>query len=100
MRSGITPTFRKLLKRLPPDARKDAIKAYRLWKTNPYHPALHFKEIKIDKIRSVWSVRTELNYRALGIKPQADLIMWYWIGPHTEYDLLITSRRAKKAQIP
>jgi hypothetical protein len=46
--------------------------------------------------KSFWSVRTELGYRALGLRPKPDLVVWHWIGPHAEYDKLIEARLAKK----
>ena len=75
MRSQITDTFRKSSRRLPADARRDTQRAYRLWKQEPFHTHLHFKEIKITQTKSFWSVRTELGYRALGTRPEADLVV-------------------------
>lgn len=99
MRSGTNDTFRRLYRKLPAEARRDALKAYRLWKINPHHQSLHFKEIKITKNKSLWSVRTELGFRALGKRPAADLVIWGWIGTHAEYDRLIDARRAKKSSL-
>lgn len=98
MRSRLTSAFRKSYRQLPTDARRDALKAYRLWKQNAFHSSLQFKEIEIMKSKSFWSVRTELGYRALGTKPEDDLIVWHWVGSHAEYDKLIVARRAKKRQ--
>jgi hypothetical protein len=100
MRSRITPAFRRCYRQLPADARRDARKAYRLWQQDAFHPSLQFKEIEITKNKSFWSVRTELGYRALGMKPEADVIVWHWVGPHAEYDRLIEARRAKKKTPP
>ncbi len=30
-----------------------------------------------------------MGYKALGIMPQPELILWIWIGSHGEYDQLI-----------
>ncbi len=98
MRSQITDAFRKHFRRLPTDARRDALKAYRLWKQDPSRLSLQFKEIKITKTKSFWSVRTELGYRALGTRPEPDLVVWHWVGSHAEYDHLIQARRAQKKQ--
>jgi hypothetical protein len=54
---------------------------------DPFHPSLHFKSI--HQTRPIWSVRIGLNYRAVGIKPDANEIVWFWIGSHTDYDKLI-----------
>jgi hypothetical protein len=34
-------------------------------------------------------VRVSRNYRALG-RRRRDIIMWFWIGMHAEYDRLIS----------
>jgi len=34
-------------------------------------------------------VRISLGYRAVGVKSDGDEIIWFWIGPHAEYDKLI-----------
>ena len=100
MRSRLTASFRKCYRRLPAEARRDALKAYRLWKTDPFRTGLYFKEIKITQTKSFWSVRTGLGYRALGTRPEDDLVVWHWVGTHAEYDHLIDARRAKKKQTP
>ena len=100
MRSRITDTFRKAYRRLPPDARRDAQRAYRFWQDDPFHGSLQFKEIKITPTKSFWSVRTELGYRALGTRPEPNVVVWHWIGTHAEYDTLINTRRARKKQMP
>lgn len=71
---------------LPGQIRSAARKAYRLFQQNPSHPGLHFK--KVDEETSMYSVRVGIGYRALG-KMEADAIVWFWIGPHSEYDKLL-----------
>ena len=85
MKSRRTKQFRTLFRDLPPDVKKQAYAAYRLFVLNPNHPGLHFKKIH-DKL---YSVRVGLKYRALGIMENADLIIWIWIGSHAGYDKLI-----------
>ncbi len=82
MKSKVTPEFRKLLRALPNDVRKQARDAYRLFKRDPYHPSLQFKRI-IDQL---YSVRVGIKYRALGLRVGDDLIIWGWIGSHADYD--------------
>jgi len=69
---------------LPAAIRELADKNYRLLKSNPRHPSLHFK-----KIGELWSVRIGDHYRALGIEEAGD-ITWFWIGTHAEYDTLVS----------
>ena len=72
------------------------MKAYRLWKADPFRLGLQFKESEITKNKSLWSVRTELGYRALATRPEPDLLVRHWVGSHAEYDKLIDARRARK----
>ena len=42
------------------------------------------------KVGEVWSVRVVLHYRALANERKEGLV-WFWIGPHAEYDRLLAS---------
>lgn len=86
MNSRTDKTFYKLLNALPSSVRKSAIKAYKLWSTNPYHPSLSFK--RIHSIKYIYSVRINDDYRALGLRKE-NTIYWFWIGPHNEYEKII-----------
>jgi hypothetical protein len=86
MNSHTTDKFRKAFAELPADARKQARQAYRLFIENPKHPSLRFKSI--HSTRPIYSARIGLNYRAVGIRVENDML-WYWIGSHAEYDKLI-----------
>lgn len=90
MKSYITREFRKLLRELPPEIRKQAYDAYRLFKVDPFHTSLHFKEL-IEKYH-VYSVRVGWSYRALGVRDPKDQVVWYWIGHHKEYDIILRKR--------
>jgi hypothetical protein len=69
---------------LPTDLQQQARAKYALWRREPFHPSLHFKEL----YENLWSVRVTLNCRALA-RRRGDLIVWFWIGTHAEYDRLI-----------
>jgi hypothetical protein len=88
MKSKRTRRFRELLDQLPDDAKRQAHAAYRLFKRNPYHPSLHFKRVGLSE--PVYSVRVGIAYRALGLLEADDLIIWFWIGSHSQYDKLIS----------
>lgn len=77
--------FRELLERVKQTARKN----YRLWKENPRHPGVEFK--KLNTSMPVYSVRAGIGWRALGVMKNPDTIVWFWIGPHSEYDKLLKS---------
>lgn len=48
----------------------------------------------------VWSVRITGDYRALGARRAAtsDLIVWFWIGTHNDYDKLISQLKRSEPQ--
>jgi hypothetical protein len=87
MRSKRTKQFRALFEPLPESAQHQANDAYRLFKTNPYHPSLHFKQIDPSD-PDIYSVRVGKRYRAVGTR-EGGLIVWFWIGPHADYDKLV-----------
>jgi hypothetical protein len=84
MRHFRNAKFRDLYGQLPADIRATADKSDALLKENPKHPSLHFKCIRDD----LWSVRVGRNYRALAVAFD-DGFVWFWIGPHKEYDRLV-----------
>ena len=45
MKSAVTDAFIGTFHDLPDAVKDQARKQYRLWRTNPYHPSLHFKRV-------------------------------------------------------
>ena len=86
MRSATTPEFWTAYRRLPPAVRRRAREAYRQFSADRFHPGLRFK--RVGRKRPVYSVRLNRDYRVLGLR-EADDILWFWIGPHHEYDRLL-----------
>jgi hypothetical protein len=86
MRSTTTPQFHKLFARLPEQVQQQAREAYRLFKQNPSHPGLRFKQVHPSQ--PIYSLRISLDYRAVGEK-EGDEITWFWIGSHSDYDKLL-----------
>lgn len=84
MNSSVTKTFRNKFEALPPEVRQLAAKNYRLWRSNPRHPSLHFKQVG-----DFWSVRVGRSYRALGRIHEGRMV-WFWIGHHSVYDRLLS----------
>jgi len=87
MESRTTEDFRKAFAKLPDEIRRLARKNYRLWRDNPNHPSLQFKNVHPKK--PIYSVRIGFHYRTVGIR-EGDTIIWFWIGPHSEYDRLLS----------
>ncbi len=79
-----TPEFWERYRVLPREAKQAARKAFRLWKTAPFHPSLHFKKVG----KSMWSARAGLNYRILG-RFDGGVFVWAWIGSHGDYDMIL-----------
>ena len=84
MKHFASPQFWKCYQRLPLAIRELADKNYKLLKSDPQHPSLHFKQIG-----KLWSVRVGISYRALGAD-QPEGVVWFWIGTHADYDKLIS----------
>ena len=83
MKHLASPSFWKSYAKLPAAVQKLADKNFELLKNTPSHPSLHLK-----KAGKYWSVRAGLKYRALAVEIEGGLL-WFWIGPHAEYDKLI-----------
>jgi len=86
MISHTTERFRKLYESLPEKIRNQARQAYSQFKSDPYHPGLHFN--RIHSSRPIYSVRITKDYRAVGVQ-QNNKIIWFWIGSHSDYDKLM-----------
>lgn len=87
MKSGTLPSFWEAYQSLDKNIKKSAIKAYQLWKENPFHPSLHFKCVNDEE--DIWSVRITRSYRAVGIL-EVDTVTWFWIGSHDDYERLFS----------
>jgi hypothetical protein len=85
MQSRATKQFWRLFSALPPDTRRDAKRAYRLFLNNPAHPGLQFK--KLEGEDAIYSARIGLDYRALAVMKKGSAV-WFWVGSHAEYDRL------------
>jgi hypothetical protein len=84
--SHINKRFRETYAELPEEIQKQAQSAYRLFRQDPFHPSLRFKQV--HPTLPVFSARVGLHYRAVGIR-DGDEIIWFWIGPHADYDKLV-----------
>ena len=62
---------------------EQAIKQYRLFLQNPFHPSLRLKQIDV-----FWSVRITRSYRSLATR-EGELFAWFWIGPHEGYERIL-----------
>jgi hypothetical protein len=74
------PEFWQSYRDLSPEVRKLADKKFALLKADPRHSS-----IRLKKIGQYWSARIGLHYRALA-KERPQGLVWFWIGPHRDYD--------------
>jgi mRNA-degrading endonuclease RelE of RelBE toxin-antitoxin system len=83
--------FYKLLRALSQDIQQLARENFLLWKENPHHPSVKFERKK--KSKNIYSARIGDHYRALAFM-EADIVKWFWIGSHADYDNLLVNLKA------
>jgi hypothetical protein len=88
MTSRTTKGFRDQFSTMPGDVQHLARVAYRLFRENPYHPSLRFRQV--HPTEPIVSVRVGIHYRAVAFRDGEDVV-WFWIGSHAEYDQLLRS---------
>ena len=85
-RSRRTKRFKDLFDALPDQAKRQARESYRLFRMNPRHPSLQFKQIgKRDP--SIYAARVGSHLRVIGFL-EGDMVTWFWIGSHEDYNAL------------
>lgn len=86
MKSLTSSQFWERYRALPEQVQRRADRAYKLWEINPNAHGLFFK--RVGKRQPIYSVRIGQDYRALGLH-DGDTLLWFWIGPHDEYERMI-----------
>ena len=86
MRHRANPKFWRYYGQLPEEIQRLAKKNFTLLKRDSHHPSLHFK-----KVGRFWSARIGMHYRAVAVE-DGEGFVWFWIGRHDEYDLIIGTR--------
>ena len=86
MKSQTTIQFRKQFADLPKQIQEQTRKAYRQFQNDSSHPSLRFK--KVHSKLPIYSARINKDYRVVG-QLEKDNVIWFWIGSHAEYDLLL-----------
>jgi hypothetical protein len=89
VQSHTTAAFRTLLAAAPAGIQAKAQAAYKIWTQNPAHPSLRYK--KVHDTLPIYSVRIDRDWRAVGTLQQGAMV-WFWIGPHDEYERLLSSQ--------
>ncbi|MGR3178655.1 MAG: ParE family toxin-like protein [Candidatus Anammoxibacter sp.] len=86
MKSHLDKDFFRFFRRLPDRIKQKARKNYKLWKQNPSHPGLDFKNVHPRE--PIYSIKVGLGWRALGVKKNVTII-WFWIGSHNDYEKIL-----------
>ena len=87
MISHTTERFRKSFVDLPQHIQRQAKEAFKQFKKDPFHPGLRFKHV--HSTRPIYSVRINVEYRAVGVQDENEMI-WFWIGSHDNYMKLLS----------
>jgi hypothetical protein len=90
LRSVTTEQFRNCFAAAGGQRQAQIRRADDMWRTSPSHPSLRFK--KVHTTQPIWSVRVDLDRRALGVR-DGDTMVWFWVGPHSEYEALLRRSR-------
>ncbi len=77
--------FWRLYNDLPAEIRRAADKQFALC-DNPRHRSLRSKQVRVN----ISSARVNDDYRALATRDD-ETFLWFWIGPHDEYERLLRS---------
>jgi hypothetical protein len=86
VRHRASQKFWRFYDELPVDVQQLADKSFGLLRRDPRHASLHFK-----KAGRFWSARIGVHYRAVAVQ-EGDDFVWFWIGRHDQYDLIISGR--------
>ncbi|HZE59938.1 MAG TPA: hypothetical protein VE085_05230 [Burkholderiales bacterium] len=78
-----SPEFWDAYRALPANIQRLADRCYEQLRRDERYPSLQLK-----KVGRFYSARVGIRYRAVGIET-TDGIVWFWIGPHSEYDKII-----------
>ena len=86
MISRLGPEFLEAFRKLDSATQHKVRRAYQLFKDNPRHGSLKFRRVR--GTRNHYSAWVDDYYRVLGVV-EGNVVTWYWVGPHDEYDRMI-----------
>lgn len=91
--TAILPHYDKL----PSKARKQTRAALKKWEQNNDHNSLGFKALFRNQQGMLYSMKVNGNqppgYRLLGYLEEGNIINWFWVGPHDEYERILARLR-------
>ena len=71
---------------LPRRVRNAADRKYALLRKHPDHPSLQFEKKCDTSVGQLWGARVNRQYRALALRIESGVYVWFWIGEHDEYE--------------
>ncbi|PLX37358.1 MAG: hypothetical protein C0605_07650 [Hyphomicrobiales bacterium] len=80
-------SYWKAYEDLPQPTRALAEKTYKLWKEDPAHSSLRFRQV--HESLPVFSFRVGMKHRTIGIKTPDDKMAWFWVGSFDQYQELV-----------
>lgn len=84
MRSIVSPNFKKMLEKLPPDVQEEAKSNFLKWKQDP--SLVGWKKLAGMKA-NLFSVEIGRRYRAIAIvEKEHDAAVWMFVGSHETYN--------------
>lgn len=90
LQNSFNKKFSSFYSKLPPYVQKQAERAFAHFEFDTRYPSLEFKCVNQQAAR--YSIRiNHKGYRALG-RMKDDIMYWYWIGTHDEYERRINEK--------
>jgi hypothetical protein len=83
LKSFASERFWQLYRELPSEVQRLADKQYALFRQDPFHPSLRFKQAG-----EVWTVRIGRSHRAIAYR-EGNSLYWGWIGSHEAYNKVL-----------
>lgn len=78
-------SFAKQFYKLPKNIQIKAIKAEKVFRTNPFHPSLRLHKLK-EKLDGLWSISLDYKYRIIFKSLKNGVVLFISIGLHAIYD--------------
>jgi hypothetical protein len=83
---------------LPKSVKELAEDNYHIWKKNPHHPCLRFKQI--HETLPIFSFRVGMKHRAVGVETDDGKVVWFWMGGFEHFKSLIAPEEGGEGKTP
>ena len=79
-----TSTFLKLWKKIPEDIKRKALKKEKLFRENPFHPALKTHRLK-GELKNFYSFSIDYHWRIIFHFKSGEVVVFDAVGTHAVY---------------